>query len=314
MLSKKYACDEFLYLYWQKYYSCRNLVISKCLAFLFVLYIMDNMLGENKNLKDTAKDSIKDTFSMSTPMIQSQSQFGSYAKVNKLITALYMVTDTMDREEPIRLKLRTLGVEILSDINYIQKESVEVFSKKVDEILSFLNIASDIGMISEMNNNILKKEFIGLKESITEFKTRENLWLEEFISRPLEINSPIGHSQSKGHTRIGVQKGSTLLKALSNIEGMKTLSKFGEERENFGILKQQRRELILKIIKDKPESVSIKDISNTLQNLNQGIGGKTLQRELISMVKENVLKKTGEKRWSKYSIFNQIPTPELPQI
>ena len=27
-----------------------------------------------------------------------------------------MVTDTMEKEEPLRLKLRTLGVDILSDI------------------------------------------------------------------------------------------------------------------------------------------------------------------------------------------------------
>ena len=90
-----------------------------------------------------------------------------------------MVTDTMEKEEPIRLKLRTLGIEILSDITM----SKTVFDiSKIEQILSFLNIASDIRMISEMNCNILRKEFTELKQSIQEFTTQNHQWFEKFIS------------------------------------------------------------------------------------------------------------------------------------
>ena len=274
------------------------------------VYIMDIMSGENKNLKDTSKDYIKDTSSVSTSLANPwQDSNPHYIKSNKLITALYMVTDTMDKEEPIRLKLRTLGVEILSDIISLSKGTSENVSGRIAEILSFLNIANDIGMVSKMNCSILIKEFTGLKQSIQELKTESHLWLEEFIktsasdegrtSTKMEEDRP-SLSLNKGQsTRIGVQKGSTLMQALDKVEGAKST--------NFDVIKKERRESIINIIKacpssggDKPSGVSIKDISSSLLAQGQNTGKKTLQRELVSMVKDNVLKKTGEKRWSQY--------------
>ncbi len=256
------------------------------------------MLGENKNLKDTH-------FTPPTAPLSIRNGEGlgvravSYNKTNKLITALYMVTDTMEKEEPMRLKLRTLGIEILSDIN-LSKTVFDI--EKITAILSFLNIASDIRMISEMNCNILRKEFTELKESIQQFTTQNNLWFEEFLetsphpdfSTPLHLQKNgegKGVSFNKGHsTRIGVQKGSTLMDALNKVG----------HAEKFEVLKNKRRDSIIKIIKSKPDGMSIKDIMLAIHSLGEEIGEKTLQRELISMVKDNVLKKTGSKRWSRY--------------
>lgn len=282
------------------------------------------MLGENKNLKDTSEP-LKDTSSLpasssgesSSLMSPWRDSSGSYSKANKLITALYMVTDTMDKDEPIRLKLRTLGIEILSDINTLSKGTAPGLMGKISSLLSFLNIAFDIRMISEMNFNILKKEFIELKQFVEDFTVQDQLWLKEFISKPstpllesqsrnssLETKIPSsvsnkkegtfnkGQNISTGYvgTRIGVQKGSTLLKALGSVG----------HKDAFEALRNKRREEIISIIKNYPNGISIKDIMLAVRGLGEGWGEKTLQRELISMVKDNVLKKTGEKRWSQY--------------
>ena len=273
------------------------------------------MLGENKNLRDTSKDSIKD------PERKSLTSYGAgtsnmsvvfaYNKINKLIAALYMVTDTMDKDEPLRLKLRTLGIEILSDISIMSRTPLDI--EKINQILSFLNIAFDVGMISEMNCNIIRKEFVELKQSIQEFTTQNHLWFESFMSKSPLLDeegvgggnskittSSFGYSQFSGRqkdmsfnkgqrTRIGVQKGGTLLRALDKVSG-----------GDFQMLKNKRRESIIKIIKDKPDGISIKDIILAIRRLGQETGEKTIQRELISMVKDNVLNKTGEKRWSQY--------------
>jgi hypothetical protein len=278
------------------------------------------MLEVNKNFKDASKDSIKDTFSVPTPLAPSVwSHFGSYTKIHKLITALYMVTDIIDKEDPIRNKLRTFGVEILSDTASFSRGNLGRVGEKITTIVSFLDIASAVNIISEMNRNILRKEFLELSRSILEsdnkIKTLNgSINLSEFLetspslgegednNRTLSFNQRQGNS--KGHTRIGVQKGSTLMKALSDkTHFMSGDNLTGVGRNNFDALKKQRREGITNIIKSNGGSATIKDIKEKMNTGTNGLpvcGEKTLQRELMSMTKDGVLNKTGEKRWSRY--------------
>ena len=247
------------------------------------------MLRGDKNLKDSKVGldiTIKDTyFSI------------SYTKTNKLITALYMITDIIDKEEPLRNKLRTLGADIISDIHLLQLSTnvgipTEIW-KKIGETVSFLNIAGAVNMISEMNCSILRKEFLALKQSLEE--SRQTNLLEFFKDENL---APLSTSTTKfnsiGHARIGVQKGSTLMKALSRVEM--------SDRTNFNILKKQRRDEIILVIKNNANSATITDIRIKGQGSLVSCGEKTLQRELVSMVKDSVLYRVGSKRWSKYSI------------
>jgi hypothetical protein len=277
------------------------------------------MSGEEKKLKDpTAITDISITdisFSI------------SYTKTHKLITALYMVTDIIDKEEPIRGKLRNLGAEIISDMHSAPAGA----GNKIAEVVSFLNIASAMNFISEMNCSILKKEFFELKVSIQEYIDMKPAWLADFFENskfpPLldkegvgggnsEITtSPFGRSfstrrrelNSKGHlparagTRIGVQKGSTLLKAIKDMSDKTNTLGLAPRVQDFDILKKKRRDDIINIIKTAGGNATIKDIPLS------SCSKKTLQRELISMVKDGVLNKTGEKRWSRYSLISPSP-------
>ncbi len=260
------------------------------------------MFPGDKNLKDTKQKSL---ISYDPVGLSSVSISLSYTKTNKLITALYMVTDTMEKDEPIRLKLRTLGIEILTDIESTSKTSLLNVEQKVSAILSFLSIAVDLRMISAMNSGILAKEFNELKESVKNYTSKQASWFEEFMheeTRSTNSSSYVGGGKvgvnSLGHanhssTHIGIQKGSTLMKALGDVR---------DKKAEFEILKNKRRQDILDIVKSSTTGASIKDIEQYMQSKGQNIGEKTLQRELVSMLKDNVLYKTGEKRWSKYFI------------
>ena len=281
------------------------------------------MLPVNKDMNKNLKDS---TFlpSLTTGKVVGGSM--SYTKTQKLITALYIVTDIIDKEEPIRNKLRTLGVEVLSDLP--AQAGTSVFNiVKIDQVLSFLNIASAMNFISEMNYTILKKEFLELKASIQESTDIKPTWLEGFfLTPPTEearpnISGLASHTNSKGHIRIGVQKGSTLLKSLNKVKGMRALSdtKLSSTRvDAFFILKKERRDNIINIIKTNGGSSTIKDIKVKTNTGTQGLPAmhahagqarslacseKTLQRELMSMIKDGVLDKKGSKRWTRYSLL-----------
>lgn len=260
-----------------------------------------------------------------------------FNKLNKLITALYIVTDIMDKDEPLRTKLRNLGAEIISDTYTNHKD----IPNKINEILSFLDIASAVQMISEMNSSILKKEFVDLKNAVSDLTTKEKSWLEEFVSVPSQNNNDsleenhfnrfpkiektktfetipaiipnINSFKNTKTANIGLQKGSTLMKALSEKIPAMSVKRNGVLKDSHAIvsgdfdeLKSKRREEIVSIIKQKnqthPEDggATIKDIKTSAFGVLKSCGEKTLQRELIAMVKDGVLNKVGEKRWSKY--------------
>lgn len=64
-----------------------------------------------------------------------------------------------------------------------------------------------------------------------------------------------------------------------------------------GVERNDRRKIILALIKQKP-ALTVRDIVRSIPNVSE----KTIQRELFSMVSENILTKRGERRWSTYSL------------
>ena len=66
------------------------------------------------------------------------------------------------------------------------------------------------------------------------------------------------------------------------------------------ILNSERQEAITRFVKEKKE-VNIKDILN-VPSIVKGSSEKTIQRELLRLVALGVLKKQGERRWSRYSL------------
>jgi len=294
------------------------------------LYIIDLMFEENKNLKDSSHEIVisnnqNNSFTVSFSM--------SYNKTNKLVTALYMVTDIMDKNEPIRLKLRTLGAEVISDI-YSPKD---ILINRISTIISLLDIAMSINLISQMNFVILEKEFTKFKDFVNQQNTiKSPQWIDSFMEdlnkeenfseeQKVEnvsgsgkgflegfgkVKSPKGHFTIQGPfmpvsktapvARIGVQKGANLMQAISD-----KVSSVQNKNKNFDNIKHKRQEEILKIIRDVSVvsgGATISDIKAKASGTLASCGEKTLQRELVLLVQNGVLKKTGEKRWSKYSL------------
>lgn len=261
----------------------------------------------------------------------------SYAKTDKLITALFMVTDIMDKDENIKIKLRDIGLSILSDIHlnsFNIKQSYVLLLKKINLIDNLLDIAKELNIMSVMNNSILKKEFKNLKNSI-ENALDKNFSLEEnilndllkdesilkdnpsqkmfeilptyFEPKPNRQNPNLLNGQKP--TNIGLQTPSTLMNALEKLKNTKpaqitknikknNYNSYDKNKDNSS--KNSRREELVKILKSNSKGLTISEIKNVSNGQIATLGEKTLQRELVAMVKDNILYKTGSKRWSKY--------------
>jgi hypothetical protein len=282
---------------------------------------MNNQKDNQEFLKtDTQKTGLSDTFEFN---FKAFSVFATQ-KTEKLVTALYMVTDCMDTGDAIKGKLRALGVDLMSEVHTLvlsrsaeKHLSASQLVTSISQIISLVNIASTIGFVSDMNAKILQKEFTLLSSEITRFK---------------EQNSPSGSSNKEGAimpvdgftiddsalaVNLPVYKEKTLLPSHfweDNSKGhikdtLRPLQSFSQNKaerrissaisdlntKSFFDNKEERKHKILGLIKDKKE-VSIKDISIAFSDCSE----KTIQRELNTLVAQGQIKKIGEKRWSRY--------------
>ena len=91
-------------------------------------------------------------------------------KSEKLVTALYLVTDLTGDNEPIKHGLRKNAVALLSSMNSLAQLDVKdrvlelkMSLKAVTEITSFLHVAVTTGIVSQMNGELLMEGFRSLQ-------------------------------------------------------------------------------------------------------------------------------------------------------
>ncbi|MFA5001269.1 MAG: hypothetical protein WC531_03575 [Candidatus Paceibacterota bacterium] len=217
-------------------------------------------------------------------------------KVQKLTQAIYLVTALITDNEPIKWRLREEALDILSDMTLnhdhhvsplYQLPGLETVLIKVNHLLSFLEVSLSANFVSEMNLVLLKKEYLALRQSL-EQKVRENN-VEQLLELPIpenfsvETSRRLGSSPVSDRPNLGEKKPPEYLK-LNRLP-----------HKSRGVAKDSRRSIILDFLRGK-DWTSIKDINEAVE----GCSAKTIQRELADLVQKGVLKKKGDRRWSRY--------------
>ena len=233
-------------------------------------------------------------------------------KTEKIVTALYMVTDCMDTDDALKTRIRILGVELLSDMYELsnllpveKRDHISFTLSHVKEMLSLIEISYTIGFISEMNSVILKREISALSKELQinlandkhfTFTLDEKMFdLPSYDGKEFNPNNPIKDFSNR---QLDKRTSSTMSFINNRMSVIKGLSK----NHSNTMSKEERSTKILSFIKDKkniPSSLdgfSIKDISTSFDDCSE----KTIQRELNSLIVSGKIKKIGAKRWSRY--------------
>lgn len=222
----------------------------------------------------------------------------TYKKTEKLVSAVYLVTNLFSDSEPIKWTLRRKSSELLSYIlgyKDIQNSSASDFAfvvkTKVMEIVSLLEISSVSGLLSPMNFSILKTEFSNLldvfqKDRFNKKETNSGVIPKDFFGEHRAPNAGI-----KGH--------SDVVRVVSTINNLPTISGGSSSLERDIAKRSNRQNIIINLLKKRKE-LTIKDIALIIKDCSE----KTIQRELISLIVSGVIKREGERRWSKYSLVS----------
>ncbi len=233
--------------------------------------------------------------------------FGSYdelplKKTEKLITAIYLVTDFYDDRESLKWSLRSQTLHLSSVLQglFSSKGGNQWIAGEllytIKNLIFLLELAKKTNLMSHMNFSILKSEFelLGsvIKDNFELYALKKDVILPEAFFHNTQVPERfLKDKELKGHDKRHDYIRQSFIKneSLSN-------STMRQDERYTNAQKEKRKDLILQFLKTK-EVATIKDICNIVPN----VSGKTVQRELITLIAEGRVKRDGERRWSKYS-------------
>lgn len=285
----------------------------------------------------------KDKMSVTRLDLVSVDQHVSFVsqKSEKITLALYAVSEFIKDEEPFKWKIRDKSMQFLSLANSLQNFPISAEKETViangisllSEILSLLRFGASARFVSQMNYSILRDEYVGifetLKDRISKRQQIDNVVLpqslleidlDEVNSSPLSIRQNLSYKNNlkvkdepathRDEKRQVLETGKNS-NSRSTIESSFQSKDFGNEdpataKNSFShgayIMsdrkKKDRRDTIIQSLSLRG-TMSIKDIAEMLPDC----GEKTIQRELFSLIQEGVIKREGERRWSRYSLI-----------
>ena len=245
-----------------------------------------------------------------------------HKKTEKLVTAIYMLSNFFPHQEPLRWEVRTFCLNLLGNVSFVfygkNSETEHILKETgnaINEIISRFEIAHISGLVSTMNFSVLKNELVSLRDNIesirkggggqnilitSDFFVQDKL-LEDGDKSPQQImgnTQPITTTNNYQSTKQPpiVSKSDIKIPQRLTITVPPNVHK-GQNDSIASKRKGDRSETILKILKKK-DNLTVKDIAQVISDCSE----KTIQRELLALVDKNVLKKVGERRWSRYSL------------
>lgn len=290
-------------------------------------------MNSKKDIKDTADLDIPNNFQAAYIFNDDSFLYFSYKKSDRLASAFYLVSNFLSDKEPLKWQFREESLLLVNGILSLTAGTPTLKSERLAEVLSgifrlfsLLEIARVSRLVSEMNFEVLKNELNGLLESLrmsavrshpkeivfkgnffdiskelfvktgalggSAFRSRQgaNGDLSEESPRALEwFSGGNNRKESKGHK--GVKD--------SNLSYIKLSDKESGHKGHFPNTASfnSREQVIIDMCRAK-SALAVKDFSLKIR----GCSEKTIQRMLLRLVKEGVLKREGERRWSRYSL------------
>lgn len=241
-----------------------------------------------------------------------------YKKAEKVVSALYLITNHFDQNEPLKWRIRQQATEMLRCISalkdttgVLQEERKQHIQQIADDISSCVSVAKTAGLVSPSNAQVCSHEIGALSDGVcacSEFSGPRNMILsheffrteaepENGLSAQAERTPPAEPSPAhEPPPEPAAAADTTPTPAQKTQEPKAEHTPAHSPKPAVQAKKNQRQRSILKLVRDRGE-ISVRDAAEVISNCSE----KTLQRELSALVKEGVLQKRGERRWTRYS-------------
>ena len=232
----------------------------------------------------------------------------SYRRAERLVAALCLLTSHVPESESIRQSVRVTGTRLLSDILALRDEmripnSSKIYAAQstVRKLISLVRMLAVSGLISIQNADITVEAIDELGNFLT-LSQRTPLSESIVLSRE-ELLS--GGLIAEKRTNLSV-KDKTLMPKTQTDRNVRTVTDSRYIKDSIKdaaiILRTDdamgtRSREVLAVLRPGGE-LGIRDIASNLPEYSE----KMIQRELASLVMAGRVKKTGLRRWSRYSV------------
>ena len=209
-----------------------------------------------------------------------------FKKTEKIVCAVFYImhtgpsigqnTHVVNDLENSAGRLLECSLRSLRDTSYTVTETAIEIKFALMTLESYLRLASSVRILSTELLEVFMHEIDSVQRSLrkyTESSVPNPLLNASATSRPEVL-----HARRSIRTKVPVQEMSSHATLSTSLIS--------------------RRERVLAVIKDKNEA-TIKDVVESVTDCSE----KTIQRELTALIKDNIIVRRGERRWSKYSLI-----------
>lgn len=210
-----------------------------------------------------------------------------FKKTEKIVSVIFYVSNSLETDKRNQTVIGDI-LEAAREVHNAMLRTLEMRSHLAEESLreaahtlivldSKLRVAATVNLVSPEVLSVLAGEIDGVLRGINKYLVRTTAF-DDLEYQVTPTNRSVATQPARATSRDDYQAAN---QTTSQTTGGDT----------------DRRERIKVVLKAKP-AATIKDIADIITD----VSSKTIQRELNAMIEDSVVKRQGERRWSKYSL------------
>lgn len=233
-------------------------------------------------------------------------------KTSRIVAVTLMLADVLDANNELKIELQKSSIGLVKDASVSAQslESRAALTRGLLRVVALLDVAQKAGLLSKMNTETLSDEIVSFSEFLNtvEWHTGRRYIDESYFRSeiPRDVFSPepiITKSETTYRHERDIREPHAMIRNYERDQytGFAKKDTDVHERvqykERVQEIQKDRRATILGLVQKK-DRITVKDVANVIKDCSE----KTIQRELLALVRQGVLKKEGERRWSTYSM------------
>lgn len=266
--------------------------------------------------------------------IPSERTFFVFArKIEKVVTAVYLVTDVMETELPLTRSLRSESLELLNACyqllthKILEPGEVRKLLVRLEHLTSLISIGRIAHHVSEMNAEVLLVEMARITDAVAlelvELSQKYSSYGQSRHDTQASLQPVLSHTimddtffDETARNRKRQNDIKTTLTTLTNTVisnvGNKTIQNDIDKRQavtkttpDISTIKKQTHTIDTGSRKKDIINVLTSHNNATMQDVQKFVTGcseKTLQREMVSLISAGLVRKEGDKRWATYHV------------